>query len=395
MLTGRTLNVAGLFAGVGGIEIGLTRAGHKGVQLCEIDAAAQAVLRARFGNIPLTPDVREVELLPNVDLVAAGFPCQDLSQAGRTAGINGNHSGLVDWVFRLLRQSSRRPEWVLLENVPFMLHLNRGVALRYLIDQLEGLGYMWAYRTVDTRAFGLPHRRRRVLILASLNDDPRPVLLGDDAGEPEPRQDDGLCCGFYWTEGNRGLGWAVDATPPLKGSSGLGIPAPPGIWLPRERAIVTPDIRDAERLQGFETDWTLPALSCQRGGRHVRWRLVGNAVSVPVARWIGEGLNESRPYDDYCDERLTRSAWPASGWGRNGHIHATSRSNWPVQVQQQSLVDFLQFPTQFLSARATSGFLNRLRRSKLRVPEQFLCDLAFHEERMSSCKGTIGEKQKV
>src|SRR5262249_12660226 len=139
----------------------------------------------------------------------------------------------------------------------------------------------WAYRVVDTRAFGFPQRRQRVLLLASRKRDPRQVLLADDVADMAPPKKRNTAHGFYWTEGNAGLGWARDAIPTLKGGSTLGIPSPPAIWLPRGQ-LVTPDIRDAERLQGFPAGWTAAAspTSAKRNGP--RWRLVGNAVSVPV-----------------------------------------------------------------------------------------------------------------
>ena len=79
----------------------------------------------------------------------------------------------------------------------------------------------------------------------------------------------------------------VNAIPTLKGGSTVGVPSPPAIWLPDGR-FVTPDIRDAERLQGFAVDWTRPAETVRR--RSFRWKLVGNAVSVPVAKWVGDRL---------------------------------------------------------------------------------------------------------
>src|SRR5437667_338690 len=112
----------------------MSRAGHQTVGLCEIDAAALAVLRARFPGPDICRNVEDYDSLPgNVDLVTAGFPCQDLSQAGRTLGINhgASKSGLVGEVIRLL--FSHDPEWVLLENVPFMLQLARGESLAVLI----------------------------------------------------------------------------------------------------------------------------------------------------------------------------------------------------------------------------------------------------------------------
>src|SRR5204862_466825 len=97
--------------------------------------------------------------------------------------------------------------WVLLENVPFMLHIGKGAAIRRVLGRLTKLGYRWAYRVVDSRAFGIPQRRERLYILGSLDEDPRNVLFADDAGPPRPpRTDTGRACGFYWTEGNKGTG---------------------------------------------------------------------------------------------------------------------------------------------------------------------------------------------
>ena len=131
------LSAVGLFAGIGGIELGLERAGHHTELLCELEPAAQRVLQARFPDIPLHPDIRQLRSLPKVDLVAAGFPCQDLSQAGTTAGITGARSGLVDEVFRLVSRPKAAPTWLLIENVSFMLHLDKGRAMAHLTDTLS------------------------------------------------------------------------------------------------------------------------------------------------------------------------------------------------------------------------------------------------------------------
>src|SRR6202011_4718070 len=107
-------------------------------------------------------------------------------------------------------------------------------------------------------------------LLASRTEDPRPVLLDEDAGEAERNLLEDSVCGFYWTEGLRGLGWAVDAVPTLKGGSGIGIPSPPAMWRKGLRIpLHTPDIRDAERLQGFPVDWT--AVAPEQGRKGTRW----------------------------------------------------------------------------------------------------------------------------
>src|SRR5215469_10560454 len=168
------MKVAGLFAGIGGFEVGLERAGHRTILTCENDTAATAVLHARL-DVPNHEDIRTLTSLPGeVGLICAGFPCQDLSQAGALAGILGGRSGLITEVFRLMR--GQRVPWVLIENVPFMLRLGGGAALELIISNLEELGYRWAYRVVNTHAFGLPQRRERVFLLASRRANPADVL---------------------------------------------------------------------------------------------------------------------------------------------------------------------------------------------------------------------------
>lgn len=364
----------GLFAGIGGIELGLARAGHETALLCENEPGAIAVLQAQFPEIPIHQDVCDLHKLPaKTQLLAGGFPCQDLSQAGTTSGIRGSRSGLVDEIFRLLR--THDVPWVLLENVPFMLQLHSGMALDHIVTALEELGYAWAYRVVDSRSMGVPQRRQRVYLVASRVGDPRDVLLADDAGEPEPpdgRSWRAVACGFYWTEGLRGLGWAYDAVPTLKGGSTIGIPSPPAIVL-RSGAIVQPDIRDAERLQGFDVDWTLPSNSVERSGH--RWKLVGNAVTVDVAAWIGRRLREPGFYDPSSDEPLHRGrkrAWPRAAWGMNGERWISLVSAWPERRATSRLEDFLSHPTRPLSERAAAGFYSRALKASLRFPEGFL-----------------------
>jgi DNA (cytosine-5)-methyltransferase 1 len=373
----RRFRVAGLFAGIGGLERGLDRAGHETTLLCEIDEGARAVLRKHF-EARQHGDVATLRRLPrNVDLLVAGFPCQDLSQAGRTLGIEGSRSGLVGEVFGLLR--THAVPWLVLENVPFMLRLSRGRAMDVIVEAVEALGYHWAYRVVNSLAFGVPQRRERVLFVATLDGDPRDVLFADDAGDVVRGGVIGeRACGFYWTEGTRGLGWAVDAIPTLKGGSGLGIPSPPAI-LCKDLRVITPDIRDAERMQGFPQDWTRPALGVGVRPGH-RWKLVGNAVTVPVAHWLGKRLANPSPVGRDVERRpLPRShSWPRAAWNVGDGRFEAVVSAFPREPPSVDLEDWLRHPGKPLSAKATSGFLSRARQASLRFPDGFLDALEEH-----------------
>ena len=99
---------------------------------------------------------------------------------------------------------------------------------------------------------------------------------------------------------------APDAVPPLKIGSTIGIPSPPGVLMP-SGGVVKPGIRDAERLQGFAAGWTEPAEAAGRASW--RWALAGNAVTVPVAHWVGSRLADPGRYDRSRDRELGR-AWP-------------------------------------------------------------------------------------
>lgn len=374
--------VAGLFAGIGGIERGLARTGFESQLLCEIDPGAVAVLRRRLPDVPIHLDIRRLRSLPVVDVVSAGFPCQDLSQAGRTRGIAGQQSGLVDYAFKLVRRRRGGPRWLLLENVPFMLQLDRGRAMHHLTAALEEMGYAWAYRVVDARAFGLPQRRQRVLLLASRTEDPRAVLFADVAEVRPDGDPDAHACGFYWTEGSRGLGWAVNAVPTLKGGSAIGIASPPAVRMAGDRSLRTPGIEDAERLQGFPAGWTEPSVTDAGTRPGHRWKLVGNAVSVPLATWVGARLQEPGNYEPSHD-RLLRpgESWPVAAWGFHGRVRVADLSAWPVRRRYRHLESFLRSPN-LLSARATAGFLRRAEASSLRFVDGFLDDVHEHLSRM-------------
>lgn len=172
--------ILSLFGGIGGFERGLSKAGLTGpIHVYENWMPARDVLSARFPKAVLHNEVLDLpNSMHNAHLVVAGFPCTDLSQAGKQAGLDGNASGLILGVLEKVRVAT--PEWVLLENVPNMLRLNQGSAMQVITEALTDAGYSWSYRILDAQYFGVAQRRKRVFILASQNHDPSRVLFRED-----------------------------------------------------------------------------------------------------------------------------------------------------------------------------------------------------------------------
>lgn len=369
------MNAVGLFSGIGGLELGLSRAGIETSLLCEYWQPAAATLEQRF-DAPVVGDVRELRSLPEVDVVTAGFPCTDLSQVGRTAGIGGDESGLISEVLRLV--DGVPPTWLVLENVPNLLTLHAGTPIRHITTWLDEHGWDWAYRTVDSQHFGVRQRRRRVFLVASKTEDPRGVLFADEAGVSTVRRRHSAY-GFYWTEGNRGIGWGEGVTPTLKGGSKVGIASPPGVWLPHAEighAICRPSIEAGERLQGFRAGWTRGS-----GTLGQRWKLVGNAVTVPVAAWIGGNL--ASPREPVGVDRAPLD--PGHRWPSAASSVGREREQWhlserPLAVRSggslASLLD--KYAADPLSLGATRGFTERLKGSSLRRDSRFVTALDAH-----------------
>lgn len=362
-----------LFAGIGGFELAFRSIGVETTLMCEIDEVAKHVLSTNIPNVPIAEDVCTLEELPSdTDILCAGFPCQDLSSVGGKKGLSGTRSSLVKEVFRLLH--THKTEWVVFENVSFMLSLNNGEAIRTIVEELEQLGYNWAYRTLDSISF-VPQHRCRVFVIATLHHDPREVILSDETIEDVCKVDYSEFkkpIGFYWTEGKYALGMISDGIPTLKAGSTIGIPSPPAIAFP-DGEVSIPDIRDAERLQGFPANWTKPAQDVARSS--IRWRLVGNAVTVDTVAWIAKKIKSPHPYNSNADQPITFSAkkknWPKAAWGINGERFESKVSKFPIKRSQVSLTDFLLYPRKSLSLKAITGFENRLSTGKMNSPKYF------------------------
>jgi DNA (cytosine-5)-methyltransferase 1 len=168
-----------LFAGVGGFDLALERAGFNVVASVEWDKNAQNILKKQFPNTEVFGDIQGVtgEQLraagfePTNGIITGGFPCQDLSVAGKRAGLAGKRSGLFWEICRLLDET--RTQTFILENVPGLLSSNNGRDMAVVIEALVKRGYRIAWRVLDAQYFGVPQRRRRVFIVGCLGDSGR------------------------------------------------------------------------------------------------------------------------------------------------------------------------------------------------------------------------------
>jgi DNA (cytosine-5)-methyltransferase 1 len=373
------MKVAALFAGIGGLDIGLEEQGHETVMFAEWDPVAQAVLRRHFPDVPIRGDIRNIKSLPKVDIITGGFPCQDISFIGTRTGLGGEKSGMVWEMFRLV--AKHKPKLILMENVSNLLRLQKGAAMRAIIAELEKLGYRWAYRLVDSRGFGLPQRRLRVVIVASRTDiEPAAVLF---SRQREPKFDDSIVdtenrslYGFYWTEGRRGVGWAKDAVPTIKGGSGLGIPSPPAIYNPKSGWTGTPTLTDAERLQGFDPGWTDIEMPSQQVRAGDRWKMLGNAVSVPLSSWIAQELSREPTGEPELPGLVFNGGpLPTSAKGESGRWEKVLCSTHVNVSEHVPIGKFLQDPLKDLSPRAIAGYVNRVERGDKKLPSNFIRDL--------------------
>lgn len=163
------------FAGIGGIRLGLEQAGHKCVGFCEFDKYARTAYKAMYDTKGEweSHDVRTVKPydVPNADLWCFGFPCQDISVAGKQKGLQeGERSGLFYEIMRLLagRRKEDRPRWLLVENVKNLLSIGNGFDFARLLCEVGGHGYTLQWDTLNSKNFGVPQNRERVFIVGYL-----------------------------------------------------------------------------------------------------------------------------------------------------------------------------------------------------------------------------------
>lgn len=350
------MNAISLFSGVGGLDLGFQRAGIETVLQAERDPWCLEVLTRHWPETERVNDVRDVGAgvagargrrrggdatragvftadawrrgVGGIDLVYGGFPCQDLSVAGKRAGLGGERSGLWYEFHRVL--SELRPRWAVIENVPGLLSSGGGRDFGIILDGLDELGFDVAWAILDAQHFGVPQRRRRVFIVAGPRGrGPEQVLslcegcggnpaTGRAAGESVAGSLEASTGGpddNDATSGRLVVASAMSASQghhghTLDGARGQAVIAPPQIaWALQERDakgvsllesqdtfIIPPSgVRrltplECNRLQGFPDDWDRFTGDGREIADSHRYRMMGNAVAVPVAEWLGHRL---------------------------------------------------------------------------------------------------------
>lgn len=309
-----SIRVVSFFAGIGGFDYGFEQAGMRTVWQCEKKEFCLDILEKHWPDVPRAKDIQGVNAndIPDAEIWTGGFPCQDVSLArmGPRSGLRGEQSGLFYDFAQLI--GSRRPQVVVLENVAALLSSHDGRDFAVILRTLADIGYGLAWRVLDSRYFGIPQSRTRVFIVGTLGD---PTGAGQVLFEPECGDRDfeksrshgkKSVSPFAISVGNNEQGFVKKLAHCLYAESARHTGTDWSrnyVSYPKGRVRrLTP--LETERLQGFPDGWTMPTheMPNQDSLDSARYHACGNAVSVPVAEWIGKRIVETMG-----DERLLGS----------------------------------------------------------------------------------------
>ena len=161
------MKVLDLFSGIGGFSLGLERAGMETIAFCEFDEHAQKVLRKHWPDVPIHSDIRELnakQYRGTVDVICGGFPCQDLSTAGKQVGFSGERSSLYGEMLRVIGECM--PRYAIFENVTGLLTGDSGRWFGQFLYDLAQIGFDAEWHCVSASDIGAQHHRDRVWVIA-------------------------------------------------------------------------------------------------------------------------------------------------------------------------------------------------------------------------------------
>lgn len=308
------------FAGIGGFAQGGDRVGIKTLWQVEIDPICLSVLERHYPETRKFTDIRKVSFRHGkgwyryehpepVDIFVGGFPCQDISVAGKRRGLSGERSGLWWELHRCI--SEARPTWVVVENVPGLLSSNGGKDMGAILWSLAELGYGYAYRVLDSRYFGVPRKRRRVFIIAHRSDwaAPGKILFEPECVHGNPRKSRKAGEESTWVSGTllaSGVGTAKVGQ--NKNELDFLLPEVSHCLTTKEGQRFDPSLEtlfseqgrvrrllpvECERLQGFPdnyTEWGIVAGRRVNISDAARYRMTGNAATTNVVEWISRRI---------------------------------------------------------------------------------------------------------
>lgn len=330
-----------LFAGIGGFDLGFERAGMVCRWQVEWDRACQRVLARHWPDVRRYGDIRTVKgtELERVDVITFGSPCQDLSVAGRRSGLAGDRSRLFYEAIRIIRDV--RPAFAVWENVPGALSTNGGDDFACVLAALADAGAVdIAWRVLDAQWFGVAQRRRRLFVVADFRAERAAQILFEPescGGHPPARREARETVAGTPGGGAGSSGWTPDTdrmtfvpVAAFVEGSRNGIPDLDAVYptltatQPSEtshyqqgifyfahtldgQAVIrrlTPI--ECERLQGFPDEWTRWGADDEEVSDTARYRMLGNAVCVNVAEWIGRRLVAALRTKPGHDDRSVR-----------------------------------------------------------------------------------------
>jgi len=314
-----------LFCGIGGIRLGMERAGFECVFSCDINNECKKTYNANFAEWP-QGDIAEIAAssIPDFEVLCAGFPCQPFSISGRQKGFSDKRGILFFEICRIIK--AKEPPIVFLENVKHLIHHDGGRTLGIILEQLSDLGYEVGWRLLNALDYGVPQNRERIIIIASkskafnfngMRFANRHMLLDflDDRGEfeflaekdytlienPRIQKQSGLCFAGYRNKSIRKAGvrpgtehlsrthkqpnriYSVVGThPTLPSQETSG-----RFWiLQTDNKVRKLTINECFRIMGFPGDFIRPSSVGEQ------YKQIGNSVCVPMVHAVAEALRE-------------------------------------------------------------------------------------------------------
>ena len=335
----RSPRILSLFSGIGGLDIGVEAATSGRIVLqCESDPYCQRVLRK--GGAPLHPNIRTLTDVPPAEMVVGGFPCQDLSVAGRGAGLAGAKSGLWFEMLRVIRESD--VDHVFIENVPGL----RKRGLNTVLVGLLQLGYDTVWTLLSAGQVGAPHRRNRMWIYARKPGAPN--IAPGDIAHPLPEWERAPRDIEPWEKGVPRVvrrGKTTHRIPRLKALGNAVVPQCARFAIVALSRQMDELQRDADQLAPSPLPDEPPVCGALVGGcyfRTMRIRATSQATPFPTPTAARSGYNHGGaagrvgPKRHSLDTMASTGEWPSTRWA-TPTVQDSTNNGGPAQYRRNSL----------------------------------------------------------